>query len=242
MDQFINNTDKSKKSIGFLKHPYCPLDYCLPPASKVQINLNLVNGANAQCANNRSGLLCSLCQPDLSLSLGSSRCVPCKGYVPVILIALIAGILLIVFLMVLNLTVAIGTLNGLIFYVNIIGANSSTFFFGLSPSTRYYLILVSWLNLEVGFDVCFFEGMDTYWKTWLQLAFPMYIIILVLFVIIVSEKSMRFSRLIGKVNPVATLATLILLLYTKFLQTTITSLSFTHLDYPDGSHRESVAS
>ena len=141
----------------------------------------------------RSGLLCSLCQPDLSLSLG--------------------------------------TLNGLIFYLNIIGANSCQFFFGLSPSLRYYSILVSWLNLEIGFDVCFFEGMDTYWKTWLQLAFPVYIMILV---IIVSEQSMRFSRLIGKANPVATLATLILLSYTKFLQTTITSLSFTQLDNPGG--------
>ena len=233
---FINGTNSSS---GFLKHPYCPLDYCLPPTSKVYINLNLANGSDAQCANNRSGLLCSLCQPDLSLSLGSSRCVPCskmqyKGYLPVISIALIAGIFLVSFLMILNLTVANGTLNGLIFYMNIIGANSSQFFFGLSPSLRYYSILVSWLNLEIGFDVCFFEGMDTYWKTWLQLAFPMYIMILVVFVIIVSEKSMRFSRLIGKANPVATLATLILLSYTKFIQTTITSLSFTQLDNPGG--------
>ena len=72
---FINGTNGSS---GFLKHPYCPLDYCLPPTSKVYIKLNLANGSDAQCANNRSGLLCSLCQPDLSLSLGSSRCVPCS--------------------------------------------------------------------------------------------------------------------------------------------------------------------
>ena len=88
---FINGTNGSS---GFLKHPYCPLDYCLPPTSKIYINLNLANGSDAQCANNRSGLLCSLCHPDLSLSLGSSRCVPCskmqyKGYFPVISIALI---------------------------------------------------------------------------------------------------------------------------------------------------------
>ena len=83
-------------------------------------------------------------------------------YMPIIFISLIAGILLVAFLMILNLTVGIGTMNGLIFYVNIVGANSSTFFFGLSPSTRYYSILASWLNLEVGFDVCYFEGMDTY--------------------------------------------------------------------------------
>ena len=236
---FINGTNENKDFTGFLKHPYCPLDYCLPPTSKVYINLNLINGADAQCANNRSGLLCSLCQSGLSLSLGSSRCIPCSKmqYIPLNLAFLIAGILLVGFLMILNLTVGTGTLNGLIFYVNIIGANSSTFFSGLSPSTRYYSILASWLNLEVGFDVCFFEGMDTYWKTWVNLAFPMYIIVLVVLVITVSEKSMRFSRLIGKANPVATLATLILLSYTKFLQATITSLSFTQLDYPDGSRK-----
>jgi hypothetical protein len=94
-------------------------------------------------------------QPGLSWSLGSSRCVPCskiqyKGYVPVVLIALIAGIFLISFsIMILNLTVDSETLNGLIFSVNIIGANSSPFFFGISPSIRYYSILASWFNLEM---------------------------------------------------------------------------------------------
>ena len=48
---------------------------------------------------------------------------------------------------------------------------------------------------------------------------------------------MRFSRLIAKKNPVATLATVILLSYTMFLRTTITAPSFANLDYPDGSHK-----
>ena len=65
----------------------------------------------------------------------------------------------------------------------------------------------------------------------------MYAIFLVVIVIIVSEYSPRFSRLISKKNPVATLATLILLSYTKFLQTTIATLSSVHLDYPDGLHK-----
>ena len=150
-------------------YPYCPLDYCLPPNSDVHINLNILNGADAQCANNRSGLLCSLCQPGLSLSHGSSRCIPCsKAWytVPVLMISsAVVGIITVVLLMALNLTVAVGTLNGLIFYANIIGINKSTFFSGLSLSTRYYSIFISWLNLEVGFDVCFFEGVDTYWKS-----------------------------------------------------------------------------
>ena len=236
----INDTNiTSENSNPFLIYPYCPLGYCLPPTSDVFINLNLVNGADAQCANNRSGLLCALCQPGLSLSLGSSQCISYSKaklwYVPLLLVAIVAGILLVALLMMLNLTVAIGTLNGMIFYANIFSANSSMYFSGLS-SIKYYSVLISWFNLDVGFDVCFFEGMNTYWKTWLQLAFPMYIIFLVAVVIIVSEKSMTFSRLIGKANPVATLATLILLSYTKFLQTTITTLSLVHLNYPNGSH------
>ena len=236
---FINYTDSSS---GFLFYPYCPLDYCLPLTVDVHIDLNLANGADAQCAKNRSGLLCAQCQPGLSLSYGSSRCISCsrtwyKGFVPVVLITLVAGILLVALLMTLNLTVAIGTLNGLIFYANIIGADSSTFFSGLSEPTKLYSTLISWLNLEVGFDVCFFQGMDTYWKTWLQLAFPTYVIFLVAIIIIVSEYSMKFSSLIAQRNPVATLATLILLSYTKFLQTTIATLSLAHLDYPDGSHK-----
>ena len=192
----------NKNVSGFLIYPYCPLNYCLPSTSNVNINLNLVNGSDAQCANNRSGLLCSLCQPGLSLSLGSSRCIPCSrswytSYVPIILITMIAGILLVVVLLTFKLTVDTGLLNGLIFYANIIGANTSTFFSGLLPSTKFNLALISWLNLEVGFDVCFFEGMNTYWKTWLQLAFPAYVVFLVAIVIIASECSGRFSRLLA---------------------------------------------
>ena len=137
--------------------------------------------------------------------------------------------------MALNLTVTVGTLNGLIFYANIIGASSSTFY--LRSSKKFLIIFTSWLNLDVGFDICFFDGMDTYWKTWLQLAFPSYITSLVVMVIIVSEHSMKFSRLISKKNPVATLATVVLLSYTMFLRTVSATLSFATLNYPDGSHK-----
>ena len=79
--------------------------------------------------------------------------------------------------------------------------------------------------------------MDAYCKTWIELAFPTYLIALVIFTIIVSEKSIRFSNLIGKKNPVATLDTLVLLSYVKYLRVIISSYSFAILDYPDHSHR-----
>ena len=229
---------------GFLIYPYCPLDYCLPATSNVYINFNKRNGADAQCANNRSGLLCSQCQPGLGLSHGSSRCIPCtlpwyQGLLLGLGISVAVGIFLVVLLMALNLTVAIGTLNGLIFYANIVSINSSIFYFsrGQSLSVKFYFIIISWLNFKIGMDICYFEQADTYWKTWLQLSFPLCLMLLIAILIIVSKHSMKFSRLIGRANPVATLATLILFSYAKFLQITIRTLSFATLHYPDGSYR-----
>ena len=45
-------------------------------------------------------------------------------------------------------------------------------------------------------------------NTWLQLAFPAYVILLVVLVTIISSYSSWFSNFIGKKNPVATLASL----------------------------------
>ena len=224
-------------SSGYVIYPNCPLDYCLP---NVPVNLNIANGsADSQCARNRSGTLCGACQQNLSLSLGSSLCIQCssvwyKTFPTMLIVAIVIGIILVILLMVLNLTVAVGTLNGLIFYANIVGANGDTM---ISSSAKFPSLFVSWLNLEVGFDVCFFEGMDTYWKTWLQLAFPSYVILLVVLIIVISDHSIKFSRLLAKRNPVATLATLILLSYTMYLRTVIAVLSVATLNYPDGSTR-----
>lgn len=192
-----------------------------------------------QCDIGRSGMLCGTCQSNLSLSLGSSHCIPCSTrwstVLAVLTIAFFAGIALVALLLVLNLTVAAGTLNGIVFYANVMAANTSTFLPFSKPN--FATVFISWINLEIGFDICFFAGMDAYWKTLLQLAFPMYVILLVVMVIFISERSTKFARLVAKRNPVATLATLILLSYTKFLSTIIASLSFAILKYPDNSRR-----
>ena len=229
-----NDTDPP----GYVIHPNCPLDYCRPPTENVSMNLNLPNGSDAQCTYDRSGILCGSCQEHLSLSLGSSGCLSCRSHWPAVLVvillaAIVAGILLVSALLALNMTVAVGLINGFIFYANIVAANNTVFFPSSEPS--FPTVFVAWLNLDIGIDVCFFDGLDAYTKTWLQLVFPVYIISLVIIVIIVSEYSPRFAGLIGRRDPVATLATLILLSYTKLLSVTITALSFAVLDYPDGS-------
>ena len=126
---YINDTNSS----GYVIHPNCSFDYCYPLIESISMNLNFPNGADAQCAYSRSGVLCGACQENLSLSLGSSHCLPCHSYWPAVLVvillaAIIAGILLVTALLALNMTVAVGLINGFIFYANIVAANSVVFF------------------------------------------------------------------------------------------------------------------
>ena len=231
---YVNDTNLS----GYVIHPNCPFDYCYPPAKQVSFNLNQPGGTDSQCSHNRTGVLCGACHEGLGVSLGSSRCLPCHGYWPavlaaIVLAAVVAGILLVIILLILNMTVAVGLINGLIFYANIMAAISTVLLPSSEPS--FPTVFVGWLNLDIGFDVCIFDGFDAYCKLWLQLAFPIFIVSLVVLIIVVSEYSPRFASLIGRRDPVATLATLILLSYSKLLSTTIAALSFTVLHYPDGS-------
>ena len=68
---YVNGSDNATS--GYLLYAHCPLNYCKPPSTKVEINLNIPGGADVQCADGHSGTLCGSCQSNLSLSLGSSR-------------------------------------------------------------------------------------------------------------------------------------------------------------------------
>ena len=155
---------------GVLILEYCPYGYCKSDT----IGVDLFH-PDSQCAFDHSGILCGGCSPNLSLALGSSQCLPCTndGHIALLLAFIIAGFALVFFIKALNLTVAIGTINGLILYANIIWINQSIFF---PPGSAYFLkIFVAWLNLDLGVETCFFHGLDTYWKTWLQFVFPIYV-------------------------------------------------------------------
>ena len=172
---YINDTDLP----GYVKCRYCPFDYCKHSQDNVSINFNLPNGADAHCSYNRTGVLYGSCRGKSSLSLASSRCLPCHSYWPavfvvILLAAILAGILLVTALLALNMTVSVGLINVFIFYANIVSAGSAVFFPSSKPS--FPSVFVAWLNLDIGIDVCFIDGLDAYIKTWLQLAFPAYII------------------------------------------------------------------
>ena len=87
------------------------------------------------------------------------------------------------------------------------------------------------MNLDFGFQTCFFDGLDAYTQTWLQFVFPLYVWLLIGAIIFISRYSITVSKLIGH-NPIAVLATLILMSYMKILKIIVEVYLFVELEYP----------
>ena len=198
-----------------------------------------MNDSYKQCALSRTGTLCGACPSSLSLAIGSSRCIECSNnYYTLLLIAFAAaGIVLVLFIKILDVTVTKGTINGLILYANIIWANQSVLFPPQEQASSLLQILkvfIAWLNLDLGIETCFIKGLDGYWKTWLQFAFPAYIWLIAGLIILVSHYSTKATKIFGN-NSVPVLATLFLLSYARLLRTILVAIEFTVLViYPHG--------
>ena len=213
----------------------CPFDYC-----KLKHVNTKMNESDQQCNFNRYGILCGACSTTYSLMLGGSRCSKCNEWypLPVLFVAFaVFGVFLVAFLTLCNLTVSEGTINGLIFYANIVHTTRSIFFPSEESLTAPFAIFIAWLNLDFGFEVCFYSGMDTYSKTWLQFGFPAYIWLISFLMIVSSHYSTTAAKLIGR-NAVKILATLFLLSFAKLQRTIIAALSFTFLNFLDGSRKK----
>ena len=234
--EFWVGYDNDNVSRGLILHPNCPFDYCTSEETYLA-----VDNSDKQCNYNRSGLLCGRCSENLSLALGSSRCLQCSNsYLSLLAAFAFAGIALVLLLLVLRLTVAAGTINGLVVYANIIAMNPAIFFklkntnVPIVVMANVLTVFIAWLNLDLGIETCFYNGMDAYVKTWLQFAFPLYVWALVGVIIVGSHYSGRVASIFGS-NPIAVLATLFLLSYAKLLRTVIAALSYTSLEYPSNT-------
>ena len=225
---FIHN---SENDTGVIVNNHCPFDYCKQNSTHIALNLE---HPDDQCDFNRSGILCGACQTNFSHMLGTSKCTQCSSLWTLLLVPAVAtvGILLIIIMLSTNLIVSTGMLNGLILYANIIRANYSTFF----HSSTVLSYFIAWLNLDLGIEMCFYNGLDAYIKIWLQFIFPMYIWTIMIILIALSRRYAFVVRLCGS-NIVQVLATLFLLSYTKLIRTIIIIFQPTILVYPDGYKR-----
>ena len=196
----------------------CPENYCKSTAT--------LDNLDVQCELNRGKLLCGACINNSSLLLGGFRCQVCSNaYLALLVPFAAAGIALVVFLSFLRLTVATGMINSVVLYANIVQVNKSIFSTG-----SVLAVFIAWLNLDLSFETCFYDGMTAYAQTWLQFAFPLYVWVLIGLITLSSRYSITVSKLIGH-NPIAVLATLLLMSYTKVLKIIIEVYSSAGLEY-----------
>ena len=205
---WIGVESSSNSSTSYLIHRHCPFDNC-----KSGTFLFSLEKPDAQCNQHHSGILCGACEPGYSLILGGTECKRCTNIYLLLLIGFtVAGVGLIVFLSLTDTTVATGAFSGLLFYANII-ADNKTSFFPPQAANSFLSVFIAWLNLDLGISTCFYDGLDAYVYTWLQL--PFYVWLLAFIIIITCRHVSFMSKLCGN-NIVPVLATLFLLSYTQF--------------------------
>ena len=237
-DQTINRThgwigyisdpaDSEANDKYFVYKDLCPRHLCKRSVSIKSEILNKSLEEDKQCLYNRTGILCGSCQKNLSMILGTSDCWSCSNKSLALLpLFAIAGILLVFLLTICNVTIAEGSLSGLIFYANVIQIGESSFFRNTNSWLISFLrVFISWINLDFGISACLYDGMDAYAKAWLQFVFPLYIWTLSGLIVYLCHRYIFVTKLVGT-NSVKVLATLILLSYTKMIRTIVGTMSF----------------
>ena len=224
---WVSKSANGGTSVLILHEDPCPFHFCKDQS----VNVSLDN-PNVQCDFNRNGTLCGQCREQYSLALGTLHCRRCvnSSYIALAVLFFFAGIVLVIGLLLLHWTVDVGTLNGLIFYANIVHSNRVAYFQHTREITNFHTIFISWLNLDFGIETCFYDGMDVYAYSWLQFSFPIYLWFLIGAIIVICHYSQRLSNILGR-NTVATLGTVLFLSYCKLLNAIIAPLSKTELTF-----------
>ena len=138
------------------------------------------------------------------------------------------GMALIVFFVLFILTISSGTINGIILYAFVIRTYERWYFFSPPSSGAFAKVLsvfIAWLKIDFGIETCFYHGMTSYSKVWLQLSFPLYMVTLL--IIIASKWSSTVSKICGY-NMVSVISTLIVLFYAKQLR--VLTIIFTYAE------------
>ena len=239
----------------------CPIGYCdsnhtlpyfysgdLSSNKSFKLSDGITNYHPPLCLYQHEGVLCGRCSEGLSVVFGSTECHHCSNtWIASIGIYLVAGPLLIYLLFALRLTLTTGTFNGIIFYAqaaNVGILDTLSVYNGKMGVVRNVsIVLLSILNLGLGFPLCFYNGMNELWKTCFNLLFPLYLLTIVVVLIILSRYSLRLSNKIAD-SSVQVLVTVVHLSFGRLLSSIINAFTpakiFTseqtyHVWYWDGS-------
>ena len=216
-----NNSATGREALGsaIAFASICPFGYCNSSARDTNLSQ-----ADDLCVGNHGGILCGGCRDSYSIVFGTTDCRQCSNlWLLTVLLYATAGLVLVVMLFTLQLTVSSGIVNGLIFYANVVGINAR-FFLGHS-NLDFLLVFISFVNLALGFPLCFYNGMTETVKTGLQFVFPVYLWAIVIVIIIASRYSIKIAKWTSR-SSVPVLATLIHLSFSKLLNTVVNILTY----------------
>ena len=203
----------------------CPPNYC----NATPLSFVLDDSINdLLCINNRSGIVCGQCKEHYSAMFGSDACSSdCTNlYLLTLLAYAIAGPFLMLLLYAFQLTVATGTINGVVFYTNILGLSMDIITKDHhTPYLVFLRIVVSLFNLNLGFPLCFYKGMTTTARVGFHILFPVYLWSIVIGMVIISKYSIKVSNLISR-SSVQVHATMLYLTFPSILEFGIDVLSF----------------
>ena len=221
---------------GFMWSPNCPAHLCRNDNDS-WLDFSSDN-VDFLCLEHHTAMLCGACQQNYSLTLSSLKCSKCNNnYLSLLLVFALAGVALIASLLLLRITVADGTINGLIFYANIVSILKDIIFSQDKLPPNPLTVFLSWINLDFGIPTCFYTGLNYYSYTWLQFVFPFYLWFLVGLIVLASKYSSRAMKFFGS-NPVAVLATVVLMSYSKLLHTSQQILPYATVYYSNGTQEK----
>lgn len=202
----------------------CPIGYC-------NNNVDSYYYPNkAFCVSHRSGVMCGKCLSKYSIVFGSRDCRECSNWWLLTLPGYaLVGLFIIFIFFKLKLTLSLGTINAFLFLASFqnTGMNDILNTNGLLWSnqceiyySRFISIVMAFMNLELGFPLCLYNGMDEVWKTGLQLAFPLYLFIVIALLCIISRYSVAISNQISK-STIKVLVTVVHITFSRLLVTVI---------------------
>ena len=182
---------------------------------------------------------CGACNINFSVALSSTQCLDCRRTSKlypfwISLLYALCAILFIVTLITLDISITDGLFDGLLFYANVVYSKRELFRF---TDTNFLTVVISLVNVDIGLISCFYDGMDTYAKTWFQLCMPRFLWLLIIIVVLLSKKFDRVAKLVGN-NSAKILVTLIAITFTRTLQACVIIFSSAGLKYP--SHNGTV--
>ena len=216
----------------------CPPHYCNHSFKTFYLDSSITD---LSCLNNHTGNLCGRCKENHSAVFGSDTCHSyCTDlYLLTLPVYAVAGLLLVTVLFALRLTVATGTVNGIIFYANTLSLVLDKLTEGSHGSLQTtQVVIISLLNLDLGFPLCLYKGMTTAAKVGFQFIFPIYLWSIVIGMIVVSKYSIKLSNFISN-SSVQVLATLLYLSFAKLLRTVIDIASYSKMHSVTLTHHAS---